>query len=71
MTANFGWGFTNHTIGGSFTILSTNVGRVQFFGGSSGTLNIMGNFIISGASNATVNGTKLQVQTILSIFMVK
>jgi hypothetical protein len=57
MTGSFGWGFTASTVGGTVSILNTNTGRLQFFGGSSGTLNIMGNFIVSGASGATINGS--------------
>ena len=68
MTANFGWGFINHTIGGTFTVLNTNVGRMQFFGGASGTLNIMGDFIVSGTANATVNGTSAATNDTLNIY---
>ncbi len=57
-TGNFGWGFTNNTISGDFNVTATGTtGRLQLFGGSSGTLNILGQLKISGASNFTLNGT--------------
>jgi hypothetical protein len=67
-TGSFGWGFTSATISGSFAILNTNVGRVQFFGGSSGTLNIMGDLIVSGAANATNNGTSSGTNDTVNIY---
>jgi hypothetical protein len=67
-TGSFGWGFTSATIGGTYAILNTNTGRVQFFGGSSGTLNIMGDLIVSGAANATNNGTSSGTNDTLNIY---
>jgi hypothetical protein len=67
MTGSFGWGFVANTIGGTVTILRTNTGRVQFFGGSSGTLDIMGDLVISGASNATINGTSSGTNDIINV----
>jgi hypothetical protein len=68
MTGSFGWGFTASTVGGSISILNTNTSRLQLFGGSSGTLNIMGDFIVSGASNATNNGTSGGTNDTINIY---
>jgi hypothetical protein len=67
-TGSFGWGFTNSTVSGTIAILNTNSGRVQFFGGSSGTLNIMGDLIVSGPANATNNGTSSGTNDTLNIY---
>jgi len=56
-TGNFGWGFVNDTVGGNFNVTATGTGRLQVFGGSSGTLIINGNLNISGSSNFTITGT--------------
>jgi len=67
-TGSFGWGFTSATVGGTISILNTNLGRLQFFGGSSGTLNVMGDLIVSGAANATNNGTSSGTNDTLNIY---
>jgi hypothetical protein len=57
--ANFGWGFTNNVVNGNFTVLSTGTGtnRLQFFGGSNGTLEIKGDLIVSGKASVSSNGS--------------
>jgi hypothetical protein len=67
-SANFGWGFTASTVGGNVTVLNTNTGRLQFCGGSSGTLNIMGDLIVSGAASATTNGTGSATNDTVNIY---
>jgi hypothetical protein len=67
-TGSFGWGFTSATVSGTFAILNTNIGRIQFFGGSSGTLNIMGDLVVTGAANATNNGTSSGTNDTINIY---
>jgi hypothetical protein len=67
-TGSFGWGFINSTVGGTISILNTNTGRLQFFGGSSGTLNIMGDLAVSGAANVTNNGTSSGTNDTLNVY---
>jgi hypothetical protein len=67
-TATFGWGFNGNTIGGRVAILNTNTGRIQFFGGNSGTLNILGDFIVSGSASATINGTSSTTNDTINIY---
>lgn len=67
-TANFGMSFLNNTINGTVRITNTNTGRLQFFGSNSGTLNILGDFIISGSSNATVNGTSSASNDTINVY---
>jgi hypothetical protein len=64
----FGWGF-NNTIGGTVKILRTGTaGRVQLFGGSDGTLNIMGDLIVSGAASLTSNGTSSVTHDTINLY---
>jgi len=64
----FGWGF-NNTIGGTVKILRTGTaGRVQLFGGSDGTLNIMGDLIVSGAASLTSNGTSSVTHDTINVY---
>lgn len=67
-TASFGWGFTAQTISGNVNITSTGSGRLQVFGGSSGTLNILGKLSISGAANFTLNGSSSVTYDTLNIY---
>jgi hypothetical protein len=76
MTANFGMGFGKvdlitgdvipNNVSGSIKIYDTHLGRVQFFGGSNGHLNIMGDLVVSnsmtptntvGSANVTASGS--------------
>ena len=52
-TGNFGWGFgAGKVVNGDFVVMATNngttAGRLQIFGGSSGSVKINGNLIVTG-----------------------
>lgn len=52
-TGNFGWGFgVGKVVNGDFVVMATNdgvkTGRLQLFGGSSGSVRINGNLIVTG-----------------------
>ncbi len=55
-TANTSMGLNGATISGNFKIVSTNTGRVHFFGSSSSTVTINGDVIMQGG-NFAVQGT--------------
>jgi hypothetical protein len=67
MTGNFGWGFTAHTIGGTLTVSNTNSGRLQLFGGTSGTLDITGDLVVNGTANFTLTGSGSATNNVLNV----
>jgi uncharacterized membrane protein len=58
VAANFGWGMVGVTVGGNIEIDNTGgTGRFYFFGGTSGTVDIMGNLIVRNTSQVSSNGS--------------
>ena len=67
-TGNFGLSLYANTIGGTVSILNTGSGRVQFFASNNGTLNIMGDLIVSGSASTTIKGTTSATIDTLNIY---